>query len=198
MHLHVSEREWEDYPGAGAWAIRAAHREGEAFSYRGVTAASGAGAGRNEGGARCGRARDFRSGCGAELFCASEAGRRSGFDGIVEAGGCAEAVQSGSARDYRRDGLREDGEEDACDGAEDGSGDNGAGRMSAGWRWENRTCETVQREGGGFDGSGRRVHGRTVVWTAAGLGFRASGDVCECVRGDLLYEGGGAVDGEEG
>src|SRR5207245_1277608 len=120
VHLHVPECEWKDYGGAGARAVCGAYCESETFSYGGFATSAGAGTRRDEGGARGGRTRDFRSRCGAELFCESEAGERIGVDGVAETGGCAEAVQSSGEGNHRRNGLRKNGSEIVGDGAEDG------------------------------------------------------------------------------
>ena len=49
---------------------------------------------------------------------------------------------------------------------------------------------------GGYHRRGRRVYGRPFLRPIAGLGKRARGIVCQCLRGFVLHESGGARDGQ--
>src|SRR5579885_2359489 len=101
-----------------------------------------------------------------------------------------------AAREITGKRLRADGKEAARAGAENCGGYDGRGRMPHRRRGCNGPGEAVPCEGGGFHGSGRRLHGRTVVRIAARLGSATRGYVCERVRGNLLHQGGSEVHGK--
>src|SRR5579863_6266919 len=108
LYLYVPEHQRETLDSAGAQPVRAAHSKGEAFSYGSISAPDWAGEGSHANRPQGGRARDVRSRRGAELLRANESRDSRRTLRGVETRGCAQAMQSGCARNDWRIRLGQD------------------------------------------------------------------------------------------